>query len=51
MFIPLVEIKTLNALTDNKSFSDQPVKSKEEPYEMFIVILRNNDYTVGNLLD
>ena len=51
MFIPLVEIKTLNALTDNKSFSDQPVKSKEEPYKMFIVILRNNDYTAGNLLD
>ena len=29
-YIPLVEIKDFNALIDNKSFFDQPVKNKQE---------------------
>ena len=29
----LVEIKDFNALIDNKSFFEQPVKSKQEVYE------------------
>ena len=28
-----------------------PVKNKEEAYEKFIEISKNNDYTTGNLLD
>ena len=31
--IPLVEIKELNALIDNKLFFDQPVRNKEEAYK------------------
>ena len=37
--MPLVEIKDFNVLSDNKTFFDQPVKSRQE------------DYTTGNLLD
>ena len=32
-YIPLVEIKDFNALIDNKTFFDQPAKSKQEAYE------------------
>ena len=49
--IPLVEIKDFNALIDNKPFFDQPVKNKQEWYEKLIEMLRNDDYTTGNLLD
>ena len=28
-----------------------PVKSKEETYEKIIEMSKNNDYTIGNLLD
>ena len=30
---------------------DEPVKSKQEPYEKLIEMSRNNEYTVGNILD
>ena len=30
--MPLVEIKDFNTLNDNKPFSDQPVKNKQEAY-------------------
>ena len=30
---PLVEIKSFNALIDNKTFVDQPVKNKQEASE------------------
>ena len=36
----LVEIKDINALTDNKLFLDQPVKLSK--------MSRNNDYEIGN---
>ena len=49
--MPLVEIKDFNALIDNKTFFDQPVKNKKEAYEKLIEMSRNNDYTAGNLLD
>ena len=49
--MPVVQIKYFNVLIDNKSFFDQPVKNKKEPYEKLIEILRNYDYTAGNLLD
>ena len=32
-YAPLVEIKDFNALIDNKTFFDQPGKSKNEAYQ------------------
>ena len=49
--IPLVKIKDFNALIDNRSFFDQPIKNKQEPFEKLFKMARNNDYTTGNLLD
>ena len=46
----LVKIKDFNALIDNKSFFDEPVKNKQEAYEKRIEMSKNNDYTTGNLL-
>ena len=40
-----VEIKDFNLLTEGKSFSDVPVKSKEVAYDKIIEISNNNDYT------
>ena len=50
-YMPLVEIEHFNALTNNKSFFDQPVKNKQQAYEKHIEMSRNDDYTKGNLLD
>ena len=47
-YIPLVEIKDFNALIDNKPFFDQPIKNKQEPYQKFMEMSRNDDYTTGN---
>ena len=47
----LLEIKDFNALTDNESYFDQPVKSKQEAYGKLIEMSRNDNYTTGNLLD
>ena len=41
--MPLVEIKYFNALIDNKSFFDQPVKSKQKACEKPIEMSRNDD--------
>ena len=49
-YMPQVEIKDFNALTDNEPFFDQPVKNKQEAYEKLIEMSRNDDYTTGNLL-
>ena len=49
--VPKVEIKDFNVLIDGKSFFEIPVKSKEEACEAIIEMSRNNDYTIGNLLD
>ena len=38
-------------LIDGKRFFDVPVKNKEEAYEKIMSIGKNNDYTIGNLLD
>ena len=43
----LVRIKDFNALIDNGTFFDQPVKYKA--YEKLIEMSRNDDYTAGNL--
>ena len=50
-YMPLAEIKDFNALIDIKSFFDQPVKNKQEVHEELVEMSRNNDYTIGNLLD
>ena len=50
-YVPKVEIKDFNVLTDGKSFFDAQVKNKEEAYEKIMTISKNNDYTTGNLLD
>ena len=50
-YVPNVEIKDFNVLTDGKSFFDLPVKNEEEAYEKIIDMSNNNDYTTGNLLD
>ena len=47
----LVEIKDLNALIDNKSFFDEPVKHKQELHKKPVEMSRNYDYTTRNLLD
>ena len=48
--MPLVEIKDFNALIDKKPFFDQPVKNKQEAYEKLFEILKNHDYTTGNII-
>ena len=40
--MPLVEIKDFNALLDNKSFFDQPVKNTQEAYEKLVEMQRND---------
>ena len=35
-YMPLVEIKDFNALTDNKPFVDLPLRNKQEVYEKLI---------------
>ena len=42
-YIPLVEIKDFNALTDNKLFFEKAVKDKQEAYEKFTEMLRNDN--------
>ena len=44
-YIPSVEIKYFNVLTDGKGFFDTPIKNDEETYEQIIEMRRNNDYT------
>ena len=50
-YVPKVEIKDFNALTDGKPFFEIPVKNKEEAYEQIIEMSKNNDYITCNLLD
>ena len=50
-YMPLVEIKDFNALTDNKPFCDQLLKNKQEAYEKPIEMSKNDNYATGNLLD
>ena len=49
-YVPNVEIKDFNVLTDGKSFFGFLVKNEEEAYEKNIEMTRNNDCTSGNLL-
>ena len=49
-YVPNIEIKDFNVLTDGKSFFDLLVKN-EEAYKKIMDMSNNNDYTTGNLLD
>ena len=49
--MPLVEIKSFNALIGNKPIFDQPVKNKQEASEKPIEMTKNDGYTTGNLLE
>ena len=48
--MPLVEIKYLIALTDNKLFFDQSVRNKQKEYEKLVEMSKNNDYKTGNYM-
>ena len=50
-YVPKVEIKDFNVLTDGKPFFEVPVKNREEAHEAIIEMSKNNDYTTGILLD
>ena len=50
-YVPKVEIKDFIVLIDGKQFFEIHVKNKEEAYEQIIEMSKNNDYTIGNLLD
>ena len=50
-YVPNVPIEDFNVLIDGKGFFDMPIKNGEETYEQIIEMGRNNDYTIGNLLD
>ena len=49
-YVPKVEIKYFNVLTDGKKFFGVPIKN-EETHEKIMNISKSNDYTTGNLLD
>ena len=50
-YVPNVQIKDFNVLTDGKNFFVLPAKNEEEAYEKIIEMSNNSDYTTGNLLD
>ena len=50
-YVPNAQIRDFNLLIDGKSFFDMSIKSKEEIYEQITEVKRNNDCTIGNLLD
>ena len=50
-YLPNVEIKDSNVLSDRKSFFDLPAKNEEAAYKKIIEMSNNNDCTTGNLLD
>ena len=51
-YVPKVQIKDFNVLTDEKSFFYLPIKNEEEAYEKIIDISNNNNnnYMTGNFL-
>ena len=50
-YLPKVMVIDYNVVIDKLAFFDLPIKSEEEAYEKIIDISRNNEYTIGNLLD
>ena len=50
-YTPTVEINDYNVLIDQKTFLEIPIKNKEETDEAIAELIRNSNYTTGNLLD
>ena len=50
-YLPRVMVKDYNVITDKLVFFDLPIKTEEGAYEKIIDISRNNEFTIGNLLD
>ena len=50
-YLPNVMVKGFNVIIDKLAFFDLPIKTEEEAYEKIIDLSRNNEYTIGNLLD
>ena len=52
-YLPNVEIKDYNVMTDGKNFFDQPINSDLKTYENIIKVAtgQGDDYTTGCLLD
>ena len=52
-YIPNVEIKDYNVMTDGKNFFDQPIKNNKLTYENIrkIATGHGDNYTTGCLLD
>ena len=50
-YMLLIEIKYFNALIDNKPFFWSAENINKKHMEKLVEMLRNNDYTTGNLLD
>ena len=50
-YLPNVMVKDFNVIIDKLASFDLPIKTEEEAYEKIIDISRNNEYTMGNLLD
>ena len=48
-YMPFIEIKDFNALTNNKPFCEQQIK-KQEAHEKPVEMLTSADYTRENLL-
>ena len=49
-YMPLVEIKDFNAVTDIKPSFIKPVKNKQEVYEELVKMSGNDDYATGNVV-
>ena len=45
------KIKDFDVPIDAKIFFEMPIKNDSETYEQIIEMVRNNDYTTGNLMD
>ena len=50
-YLPNVMVKGFNVIIDKLAFFDLPINTEEEAYEKIIDLSRNNEYTIGNLLD
>ena len=50
-YVPNVDIKDFNVLTDGKNFFNLPVRDEVKFYRNIIEMSRNNDYTTGNAVD
>ena len=50
-YLPRAMVKDFNVIIDKLAFFDLPIQNEEEAYEKIKDISKNNEYTMGNLLD